>query len=59
MVSLLELATITEEGLDDVLVTTSPDAARMREAMLRSIRWLDRCMAAHAKPESQNLFCIF
>ncbi|KFZ12451.1 hypothetical protein V502_07072 [Pseudogymnoascus sp. VKM F-4520 (FW-2644)] len=91
MVSLLELATITEEGvrflsphdgspmlltpehsislqntigsdiimqLDDVLVTTSPDAARMREAMLRSIRWLDRCIAAHAKPESQNLFCI-
>ncbi|OBT77313.1 queuine tRNA-ribosyltransferase [Pseudogymnoascus sp. 05NY08] len=91
MVSLLELATITEEGvrflsphdgspmlltpehsislqntigsdiimqLDDVLVTTSPDTARMREAMLRSIRWLDRCIAAHAKPESQNLFCI-
>lgn len=91
MVSLLELATITEEGvrflsphdgspmlltpehsislqntigsdiimqLDDVLVTTSPDTARMREAMLRSVRWLDRCIAAHAKPESQNLFCI-
>ncbi|OBT53078.1 queuine tRNA-ribosyltransferase [Pseudogymnoascus sp. 24MN13] len=69
MVSLLELATITEEGvrflsphdgspmlltpehsislqntigsdiimqLDDVVVTTSPDPARMREAMLRS-----------------------
>ncbi|KAJ4857096.1 queuine tRNA-ribosyltransferase domain-containing protein [Trichoderma breve] len=36
MVSLLKLATITEEGLDDVLVTTSPDKARMREAMERS-----------------------
>lgn len=91
MVSLLKLATITEEGvrflsphdgspmlltpehsislqnsigsdiimqLDDVLVTTSPDHARMREAMLRSVRWLDRCIAAHAKPDSQNLFCI-
>ncbi|KAI0020580.1 tRNA-guanine(15) transglycosylase-like protein [Xylariomycetidae sp. FL0641] len=44
--------------LDDVLVTTSPDAARMREAMERSVRWLDRCMAAHARPDAQNLFCI-
>ncbi|CAG8972173.1 hypothetical protein HYALB_00007315 [Hymenoscyphus albidus] len=44
--------------LDDVLVTTSPDAARMREAMLRSVRWLDRCIAAHANPTTQNLFCI-
>ncbi|KAI1457570.1 Queuine tRNA-ribosyltransferase [Annulohypoxylon moriforme] len=44
--------------LDDVLVTTSPDAARMREAMERSVRWLDRCIAAHANPSTQNLFCI-
>lgn len=91
MVSLLKLATITEEGvrflsphdgtpmlltpehsmslqnsigsdimmqLDDVLVTTSPDAARMREAMERSVRWLDRCVAAHRNPATQNLFCI-
>ncbi|KOS21162.1 putative queuine tRNA-ribosyltransferase [Escovopsis weberi] len=91
MVSLLKLATITEEGvrflsphdgspmlltpehsislqntigsdimmqLDDVLVTTSPDAARMREAMHRSVRWLDRCIAAHRNPHRQNLFCI-
>lgn len=91
MVSLLKLATITEEGvrflsphdgtpmlltpehsmslqnsigsdimmqLDDVLVTTSPDAARMREAMERSVRWLDRCIAAHKNPTTQNLFCI-
>lgn len=26
--------------------------------MHRSIRWLDRCIAAHAKPGSQNLFAI-
>ncbi len=91
MVSLLELATVTEEGvrflsphdgtpmlltpehsislqntigsdiimqLDDVLVTTSPDARRMREAMERSVRWLDRCIAAHRDPGAQNLFCI-
>ena len=91
MVSLLELANITEEGvrflsphdrspmlltpehsmslqntigsdimmqLDDVLVTTSPDKERMREAMLRSVRWLDRCIAAHKNPDRQNLFCI-
>ncbi|KAM0796083.1 queuine tRNA-ribosyltransferase [Usnea florida] len=91
MVSLLKLATVTEEGvrflsphdgtpmlltpehsislqntigsdiimqLDDVIATTSPDAKRMKEAMERSIRWLDRCVAAHKKPESQNLFCI-
>ncbi|KAK1982820.1 queuine tRNA-ribosyltransferase [Colletotrichum cereale] len=44
--------------LDDVLVTTSPDAARMREAMERSVRWLDRCIAAHKNPATQNLFCI-
>ncbi len=44
--------------LDDVIATTSPDKARMKEAMERSIRWLDRCIAAHKKPEKQNLFCI-
>ncbi|KAI1807136.1 Queuine tRNA-ribosyltransferase [Daldinia bambusicola] len=44
--------------LDDVLVTTSPDAVRMREAMERSVRWLDRCIAAHKNPDTQNLFCI-
>ncbi|KFA65630.1 hypothetical protein S40285_05341 [Stachybotrys chlorohalonatus IBT 40285] len=44
--------------LDDVLVTTSPDKARMREAMERSVRWLDRCIAAHQNPDRQNLFCI-
>ncbi|RKF64529.1 Queuine tRNA-ribosyltransferase catalytic subunit [Erysiphe neolycopersici] len=44
--------------LDDVLVTTSQDEARMRIAMYRSIRWLDRCIAAHKNPSTQNLFCI-
>jgi len=44
--------------LDDVVVTTSQDKQRMEEAMRRSVRWLDRCITAHEKPESQNLFCI-
>ncbi|KAH7631195.1 queuine tRNA-ribosyltransferase [Sordaria sp. MPI-SDFR-AT-0083] len=44
--------------LDDVLVTTHPDKARMREAMERSVRWLDRCIKAHKNPDRQNLFCI-
>jgi tRNA-guanine transglycosylase len=44
--------------LDDVLVTTSPDTKRMREAMERTVRWLDRCIAAHKNPTTQNLFCI-
>ena len=44
--------------LDDVIATTSPDLQRIEEAMYRSVRWLDRCMAAHERPESQNLFCI-
>ena len=44
--------------LDDVIPTTSPDEDRMRCAMYRSIRWLDRCITAHKNPETQNLFCI-
>ncbi|MCJ1308220.1 hypothetical protein MMC25_001873 [Agyrium rufum] len=44
--------------LDDVIATTSVDMARMNEAMERSIRWLDRCIAAHKNPDRQNLFCI-
>lgn len=91
MVSLLQLAKVTEEGvrflsphdktpmlltpehsislqnsigsdimmqLDDVIATTSPDHARIEEAMHRSVRWLDRCIAAHKNPSTQNLFCI-
>ncbi|RMZ73381.1 hypothetical protein GMOD_00007888 [Pyrenophora seminiperda CCB06] len=44
--------------LDDVIATTSPDHARMKEAMERSVRWLDRCIQAHKHPDRQNLFCI-
>ncbi|KAJ1922184.1 Queuine tRNA-ribosyltransferase catalytic subunit 1 [Mycoemilia scoparia] len=43
--------------LDDVVssLTTGP---RVEEAMHRSIRWLDRCIAAHKNPDRQNLFPI-
>lgn len=44
--------------LDDVIATTCPDIERMQEAMERSVRWLDRCIAAHKYPGKQNLFCI-
>jgi len=44
-------------ALDDVVEPTKP-AERVNEAMERSIRWLDRCIAAHKKPEMQNLFGI-
>ena len=44
--------------LDDVVSSTLDDPARMEEAMLRSIRWLDRCIAAHARKTEQNLFPI-
>lgn len=43
--------------LDDVVpsLTSGP---RVAEAMERSIRWLDRCQAAHRRPNEQNLFPI-
>mmetsp|Transcript_14962 Transcript_14962/g.17832 ORF Transcript_14962/g.17832 Transcript_14962/m.17832 type:complete len:321 (+) Transcript_14962:175-1137(+) len=44
-------------ALDDVVPPTTPDA-RVHEAMERSIRWLDRCIAAHKRPDMQNLFGI-
>ena len=43
--------------LDDVVPPTV-DEARVHEAMERSVRWLDRCIAAHKNPETQNLFAI-
>jgi tRNA-guanine transglycosylase len=43
--------------LDDVVhtLTTGP---RVEEAMLRSIRWLDRCVEAHSRKTEQSLFPI-
>ena len=43
--------------LDDCIhvLTTGP---RVEEAMERSVRWLDRCLAANAKPDRQCVFGI-
>jgi queuine/archaeosine tRNA-ribosyltransferase len=37
-------------ALDDVIVTTTT-GPRVEEAMQRSVRWLDRCIKAHKKPQ--------
>lgn len=44
--------------LDDVVSSTSNDEGRFEEASLRTLRWLDRCIAANAHPDRQNLFGI-
>ncbi|KAA0705239.1 Queuine tRNA-ribosyltransferase catalytic subunit 1 [Triplophysa tibetana] len=43
--------------LDDV-VSSTVKGPRVEEAMHRSVRWLDRCMAANKNPDRQNLFAI-
>ncbi|KAF4649991.1 Queuine tRNA-ribosyltransferase catalytic subunit 1 [Perkinsus olseni] len=45
-------------ALDDVVSSTYEDRDRMKDAVERTIRWLDRCIAAHKRPEEQNLFGI-
>jgi tRNA-guanine transglycosylase len=44
-------------ALDDVLKPTS-EPGRMKTACERTIRWLDRCIAAHSRKDVQNLFGI-
>jgi queuine tRNA-ribosyltransferase catalytic subunit len=43
--------------LDDVVSSTTT-GPRVEEACHRTLRWIDRCIAAHSKPTSQNLFGI-
>ncbi|KAM6038345.1 queuine tRNA-ribosyltransferase catalytic subunit 1 [Chlamydotis macqueenii] len=43
--------------LDDV-VSSSTTGPRVEEAMQRSVRWLDRCIAANRRPRQQSLFAI-
>jgi tRNA-guanine family transglycosylase len=43
--------------LDDV-VHSCTTGARVEEAMWRTLRWLDRCVSAHKRPEDQSLFGI-
>lgn len=44
--------------LDDVVSSLVEDSARMEEAMHRSVRWLDRCIARLTSTDRQNLFAI-
>lgn len=44
--------------LDDVVSSVNVDQARFQEATERSVRWLDRCIAAHSRPQEQSLFAI-
>ncbi|XP_023327802.1 queuine tRNA-ribosyltransferase catalytic subunit 1 [Eurytemora carolleeae] len=44
--------------LDDDVDSTHTDADRFEEARHRTVRWLDRCIVAHKKPDKQNLFPI-
>uniref|UniRef100_A0A1A9WWF0 Queuine tRNA-ribosyltransferase catalytic subunit 1 n=1 Tax=Glossina brevipalpis TaxID=37001 RepID=A0A1A9WWF0_9MUSC len=43
--------------LDDVVKTTTT-GPRVKEAMHRTIRWVDRCIDAHSRDEEQSLFPI-
>ncbi|KAH8352559.1 hypothetical protein KR084_004969 [Drosophila pseudotakahashii] len=43
--------------LDDVVKTTTT-GPRVEEAMERTIRWVDRCIEAHARDDDQSLFPI-
>lgn len=43
--------------LDDV-VSSTISGPRVEEATYRTIRWLDRCQAAHKNSETQNIFPI-
>ncbi|XP_013776463.2 queuine tRNA-ribosyltransferase catalytic subunit 1-like [Limulus polyphemus] len=43
--------------LDDV-VSSTVSGPRVEEAMHRTIRWLDRCIKSHQKPQKQNIFPI-
>jgi len=43
--------------LDDVVKTTTT-GPRVEEAMLRTIRWIDRCLVANERNEDQSIFPI-
>ena len=45
-------------ALDDVVSSVADNDERFEIATYRTLRWLDRCFAAHSKPQTQNLFAI-
>ena len=45
-------------ALDDVVSSVCLDSERFQEATCRTLRWIDRCIAAHQRPSNQALFGI-
>lgn len=45
-------------ALDDVISSTTAEKDRIVEATHRTMRWMDRCISGHKRPEVQNLFGI-
>ncbi|GFH47502.1 hypothetical protein CTEN210_03977 [Chaetoceros tenuissimus] len=45
-------------ALDDVVSSVTDNDERFEIATYRTLRWLDRCYAAHTRPKEQNLFAI-
>merc|ERR1719282_2161377 len=45
-------------ALDDVVSSKLTDMDRIKEATVRTTRWIDRCIRAHKNPSTQNLFGI-
>lgn len=45
-------------ALDDVVSSVHVGPERFEEATHRTLRWIDRCIAAHSRPGEQNLFAI-
>ncbi len=45
-------------ALDDVVSSVTDNDERFTIATYRTLRWLDRCISAHTKPQTQNLFAI-
>lgn len=45
-------------ALDDVISSVTDNDERFEIATYRTLRWLDRCIAAHSRPQDQNLFAI-
>eukprot|EP00892_Ulva_mutabilis_P009127 jgi/Ulvmu1/6587/UM003_0224.1 len=45
-------------ALDDVVSSVADSPRRFAEATDRTTRWIDRCIAAHSRPQDQSLFAI-
>ena len=47
-----------KKQLCDSIEQTIPVVGALQEATHRTTRWLNRCIAAHARPQEQSLFAI-